>query len=93
MKNRNGISHYVSIGQSPPIEKQTQNVGTIKYKPIIKRINIDLDTEIEDIDSDDSNQDIDPPGYESAPERYYSAKSVSLFGLKTSSRELLHFIG
>ena len=62
-----------------------------KYKPIIKRINIDLETENED-DEDDNSQDIDPPGYESAPERYYS-KPISLFGLKTSSRDLLLFIG
>ena len=55
MKNRNEISHYVSIGEKPKeavVDKRYMK--NTKYKPIIKRINIDLDTENDDSDLDSS---------------------------------------
>ena len=52
MKNRNEISHYVSVG-SEPNEKIESRYK--KYKPIIKRINIDLENENENDDEDDSS--------------------------------------
>ena len=61
-RNRNAISHYVSTGRSPQenvkdkrFKKVTQKHG--RYKSIIKRVNLDLDTEDETINI---TQDIVP---------------------------------
>jgi hypothetical protein len=49
--NRNEISHYVSIGGSPKEKNEDKRyIKVTKYKPIIKRINIDLETEDDDFD-------------------------------------------